>query len=129
MPFRVGVMERLKLSVLVALVLSIISCQSNEVDGFITERKAVTDQMVKSLGNGDYDQAKSVFDAQKASLQSQCNAAKAKVTDQQKWANTQINDSISLAQAVNRGGEKIGKDMSKMEKMMTLVKEHSGICN
>jgi hypothetical protein len=122
-------MERLQLSVVVALVLSMMSCQANEVDGFISDRKAVTDSMVKSLGEGNYDAAKASFESKKASLKSKCNAAKAKVTDQQKWATTQINDSIALAQAVNRGGDKLGKDMSKMEKMMSLVKEHSDICN
>jgi plasmid maintenance system antidote protein VapI len=119
-------MERVKLSVLVAVVLSMMSCQSNEVEGFIAERKTVTDEMAKSLSKGNYDQAKSVFDAKKASLKSQCSAAKAKVTDQQKWANAQINDSIALAQAATRGGEKVSKDLSKM---MSLVKEHSSICN
>jgi hypothetical protein len=107
----------------------IVSCSSNDVDSFLTERKTVADEMAKSLTAGDYNAARTTFDSKKAALKSKCQAAKSKVTDAKKWAETQLNDSLALTQAISRAGEKTANDIPTLEKMMALVSEHSGICN
>jgi hypothetical protein len=122
-------MEILKLSVLGAVILSMISCQVTNVEGFIAERKTVTDEMAKSLTAGDYNAARTTFDTKKASLKSKCELAKGKVTDAKQWAESQLNDSLALTQSITRAGDKTAQDIPTLEKMMALVSEHSGICN
>jgi hypothetical protein len=109
------------------LCISLFGCSNAaNVDAFLLEYKNSSNEMAKAFNVGDYDRAKSIFEANRESLRSHCLAVKDNVGDKRKWIESFQDNIDVIGNALEAGGKKT--DIPNMERMVALAKQHGSIC-
>ena len=126
-------MKKIALFLLMISCLTLIGCSKDaEINAFLTEWEAVTNEMSQKLETGNIDEARKAFDAKKESLKSKWNDIKgARGFQVSQDTKTKMEESMkknmsTLTSAVMKGSMK-ATDKSDGEKMKALMTEYTDI--
>ena len=127
-------MKKSTILLLFILCLGFAGCgRDADVNSFMSEWNSVTNEISKSVENGNVDQAQKTLDAKKDSLRAKWvslkNIKDSQVSEDSKKKLEEVmkKSKETLLTAVMKGTMKIADDKSAVDKMQNLMKEYTSI--
>jgi Tfp pilus assembly protein PilP len=124
-------MKKITLFLTLAFCLALVGCSKDaEVNAFLTEYEAVSNEMVKKINEGDVDGAKAAFDAKKESLRTKFVAFKdargfqVSQDTQKKMTDSITKNATALQTAITTNAMKLAGDPAKAAKLQALLKDY-----
>lgn len=127
-------MKKLTILLLFVFGLSLAGCsKDSEINAFLSELEGVTNEMAKSLENGNIDEAQKNFNAKKDSLKTKFGGIKeargfqVSEATKKKMEEDMKKNGATLQSAVMKGSMKIATDKGAVDKMQALMKDYMSI--